>query len=247
MVYKAPKATGTPQLAHLCVPMAISATSYDTTSDKSTWSRGDARADEASALGVRNRPKREGAGEPLQFDFIVPLPSQFFVATGAQNVDIGSGLLAQPYLCPLDRPDDTSGEIHGSSEDIAFLDLQRTDMNAGPQSQFRRSRIGTERTGIVKRGGDRAKRCHNTIADGTDFVSLVIGDELSTLREVGLPDFIHAFVPHPLAQRRRIHNIGKDDRQGDPLIARPFDEPRAIGFGIGRQYEGLKIPLAIGG
>src|SRR6516162_4621473 len=126
----------------------------------------------------------------------------FRTSPGAQNVDIGSGLLAQPYLCPLDRPDDTSGEIHGSAEDIAFLDLQRTDMNASPQSQFRRSRIGTERTGIIKRGGDRAKRCHNTIADGTDFVSLVMGDELSTLCEVGLPDFIHAFVPHPLAQRR---------------------------------------------
>ena len=159
-------------------------------------------AGEASGLGVKNRPKREGAGEPLQFDFIVPLPSQFFVATRAENVDIGFGLLAQPYLRSFDRPDNTGGEIHSSAEDIAFLDLQGTDMDAGPQSKFRRSWIGTERAGIVERCGYRAERGHNAIADGADLVSLVVNDELPTLCEMGLPDFVHAFVTHSLAQRR---------------------------------------------
>ena len=85
-------------------------------------------------FGLRNRPKREGAGEPLQFDFIVSLPSEFFVATGSEHVDIGFGLLAQPNFRSLDRSDHTGGEIHGSTEDIAFFDLQRTNMDAGPQS-----------------------------------------------------------------------------------------------------------------
>jgi hypothetical protein len=46
---------------------------------------------------VRNRPKCEGTGEPLQPHVIVSLPEQFFVATGAENVDVGFGVLAITY------------------------------------------------------------------------------------------------------------------------------------------------------
>ena len=62
-----------------------------------------------------------------------------------------------------------------------------------------------------------------------------------------LPDLVHAFVPHSLTQCRRIDDIGEDDRQGDALVTRPFDESQAMRFGIGRQHESLEISLAIGG
>ena len=84
----------------------------------------------------------------------MPLPLKFFVAASAERVDIGFGLFAQPYPRALDRPDDTSGEIDRSAEDIAFFYLQGTDMDAGPQPEFRRSRIGAEPAGIVERRGD---------------------------------------------------------------------------------------------
>jgi hypothetical protein len=67
---------------------------------------------------------------------------KFFVAASAERINIGFGLFAQPYPRAFDRPDDTGGEIYRSAEGIAFFYLQRTDMDAGPQLEFRRSRIG---------------------------------------------------------------------------------------------------------
>ena len=58
--------------------------------------------------------------------------------TSAEDINVGLGLFAQPDPRPFNRPDDTGGEIHRSAEDIAFFDLQGSDMNAGPQLQFRR-------------------------------------------------------------------------------------------------------------
>ena len=82
----------------------------------------------------------------------MPLPLKLFVAASAEGVDIGFGLFAQPYSCAFDRPDDTGGEIDGSAEHIASFYLQGTDMDAGSQPEFRRSRIGAEPAGIVERG-----------------------------------------------------------------------------------------------
>ena len=65
--------------------------------------------------------------------------------TGAENVDVGFGLLAEPYLRALDRADDTRGEVNCPAEDVALFDLQGTDMDAGPQPELRRSRIGAQR------------------------------------------------------------------------------------------------------
>jgi hypothetical protein len=67
------------------------------------------------------------------------------------------------------------------------------------------------------------------------------------MREMDLPNLIHAFVPHSLTQCRRIDDVGKDDRQRDAFVTRPFDESRAVRFGVRRQHESLEIPLAIGG
>ena len=86
----------------------------------------------AGGLGVRNGPKREYAGESFQLYFIVSPPLQFFMATRAEYIDVSFGLIAQPDLGPFDRSDDTGGKIHGSTEDIAFIDLQGTDVDAGP-------------------------------------------------------------------------------------------------------------------
>jgi hypothetical protein len=91
-----------------------------------------ASASETVANLTSNRPKCEGTGESLQPNVIVSLPVEFFVATGAENVDVGFGLLAQPNLSALDRSDDTRGEVNGPAKDIALFDLEGTDMNAGP-------------------------------------------------------------------------------------------------------------------
>jgi hypothetical protein len=62
---------------------------------------------------------------------------------------------------------------------------------------------------------------------------------------MGLPDFVHALVPHSLAQCHRIDDVGEHDRQSDTLITRPFEKSRAAGFGISRQDEGIEVPLPI--
>jgi hypothetical protein len=79
-----------------------------------------------------------------------------------RTLDIGFGLLAQSNLCVFDRADDASGEVDGS----AFIDLQGADVDTGPQPEFRRSRIGAERTRIVKRRGHRTICGHHAVADG---------------------------------------------------------------------------------
>ena len=53
------------------------------------------------------------------------LPVQFFVTTGAENVDVGFGLLAQPNLRALDRSDDTrQSEATEPAAMIATLDAE---------------------------------------------------------------------------------------------------------------------------
>jgi len=77
----------------------------------------------AEILYRRNRPECEGTREPLQPHFIVSLPVQLFMPTGAENVDVGFGLLAEPNLRGFDGSDDTRGEIDGPAKDIALFDL----------------------------------------------------------------------------------------------------------------------------
>src|SRR5215472_5057272 len=114
------------------------------------------------------------------------LPLQFLVAPGAENIDVGLGLLAEPNFRTLDGSDDARGEIDGSAKDIALFDLQRTDVNAGPQPELLRSRISAERSGVVERRRHGAKRGHDTVANRADLVALVTGGQLSALCEMSL-------------------------------------------------------------
>jgi hypothetical protein len=139
-------------------------------------------------------PERECAWKALHSHSIVLLPSQPFVLPGTEPTDVLFGTIAQPDLRIFYGSDYAGGEVHSAAKHIAFLHMNRPDVNAGTDLNLRMARIPLKCHRVVQCFACGLERRHEAVANGLDFPAIEPANQLAALGKVRPPHFIHDLV-----------------------------------------------------